>query len=163
MQPGSENPTRRVPVRGLRRARPAVKIRARLGRQRGKQPRSPRQCQFSGRYDPQPWKKQLTLLRSSGPCRYNTPGKNDVARHRLLGAIEGVVGSVQRPHILPRANARHLSIARRRGRIWGLRSPLEVPMCRGASSRDDSVLPHLGRLVCLRRARRHLEDADVLL
>src|ERR1019366_992300 len=31
-------------------------------------------------------------------------------------------GSVQRPHILPRANARDLSIARRRGRIWGLRS-----------------------------------------
>src|ERR1019366_6440502 len=34
-------------------------------------------------------------------------------------------GSVQRPHILPRANARDLSIARRRGRIWGLRSPEE--------------------------------------
>ena len=30
-------------------------------------------------------------------------------------------GSVQRPPILPRANARDLSIARRRGRIGGLR------------------------------------------
>src|SRR5476649_1054627 len=36
-------------------------------------------------------------------------------------------GSVQRPHILPRANARDLSIARRRGRIWGLRSGRRSP------------------------------------
>src|SRR5476651_2236312 len=42
-------------------------------------------------------------------------------------------GSVQRPHILPRANARNLSIARRRGRIWGLRSAAN-PHPRGTRS-----------------------------
>src|SRR5476649_1438242 len=92
----------------------------------GKQSCLPRGCKFAGPYKGCVRQKQIPSLGWFSKSRYNTPGKNAEPHLVCFEQPNGATGSVQRPHILPRANARDVSIARRRGRIWGLRDRKSV-------------------------------------